>query len=120
MPTAALRKTRRPDDQPLDILSDPNTGQEVWVRELWDGGDAYVIIRRDPLHPCHNCDGEGHIDRELPWNGDPRQMEPAERRETCTACSGTGYVEAIYGFDADGEDKILWPKNSRDTNEVRA
>lgn len=118
--TTAFRKTVRVEDQPLDILSDPNTGRDVWVRELWDGGEAYEITLRDPLHVCHNCDGEGYIEREIPWNGDPRQLEPAERRETCNACGGTGYVEALYGLDADGESKLLWPKNGRDTNEVRA
>ena len=103
-------------DLPLDIIADPTTGTEVWARWLWEGGKAYVITRRDPLHVCPFCQGEGHVTVLL--DGHAPMIEQPEREETCSMCGGSSYVEALYGEDDDEGEKLLWPKSDSDS-EVR-
>lgn len=95
-----------------DVLTDPKSGEDVWVRWLWDGGAAYVITRRDEHHTCPACDGARSIT--VMENGYAPDVVQPEHEEFCTACSGTGEVEALYGTDEDGGDKLLWPRSDMD------
>lgn len=93
-----------------DILTDPKSGTDVWCRWLWDGGTAYVITRRDEHHTCPACDGERSIT--VLENGHAPDIVQPEHEEFCTACSGTGEIEALFGVDDNINEILLWPRDA--------
>lgn len=98
-----------------DILTDPESGTDVWVRWLWDGGTAYVVTKRDEHHPCPACGGERTITKLGAVHS--AMLEPPEYEEPCTACSGSGEIEALFGQDDDLNDVLLWPRNADEAKE---
>lgn len=98
-----------------DILTDPRSGEDVWVRWLWDGGAAYVVTKRDEHHPCPACDGERTVTRMGPVHS--AMIEPPEYEEWCPTCCGSGEVEALFGTNDDLEDVLLWPRDADEATE---
>jgi len=95
-----------------DILTDPKSGEDVWVRWLWDGGAAYVITRRDEHHTCPACDGARTVT--VLENGYGAMVVQPEHDEVCSACGGDGEIEALFGTDDDNNEKLLWPLDADD------
>ena len=95
-----------------DILTDPKSGLDVWTRDLWDGGEAFVITRRDEHHDCPVCEGSRTVTKMGPVRGN--EVEPPEYEDACPTCSGSGEVTALFGTDDDNQEVLLWPRDAED------